>query len=110
MFYFLYKTGFEFIALENVAVLHSPSEKTKASYQTKARMGKVSLSAHNKFCVHCPQRMSLRSILRVRKPKLPTKPKREWAMFHFLLTTGFVFIALRECRFAPFSKLPVFAP
>ena len=31
-------------------------------------------------------------------------------MFHFLLTTGFVFIALRECRFAPFSKLPVFAP
>ena len=37
MFYFLYKTGFEFIALENVAVLHSPSEKTKASYQTKAR-------------------------------------------------------------------------
>lgn len=44
MFYFLYKTGFEFIALENVAVLHSPSEKTKASYQTKARMGKVSLS------------------------------------------------------------------
>ena len=44
MFHFLLTTGFMFIAPENVASLHSPSEKTKASYQTKARMGKVSLS------------------------------------------------------------------
>lgn len=68
MFHFLLTTGFMFIAPENVASLHSPSEKTKASYQTKARMGKVSLSAHNRFCVHCPQRMSLLSILQTTRP------------------------------------------
>lgn len=44
MFHFLLKIGFILIAPENGAKLHSPSEKTKASYQTKARMGNVSLS------------------------------------------------------------------